>query len=196
VLGAHAIVSRTGYTGEDGCEIVVPASIASTVWEKLYEVGQPRGLVAAGLGARDTLRLEAAMPLYGHELSETITPVQAGLDFAVSLKDRNFIGHDAIAKQKANPNLPKRVGLAVEGKRVPREHFEVFRSPTGVASHSEEKVGEVTSGTFSPTLDRPIAMAYVAPASAAIGTELTIDIRGRREPARVVELPFYKRELT
>ena len=184
--GEPAMISRTGYTGEDGVEVTVAALAAEIVWSFLMEAGKQHNILPAGLGARDTLRLEAAMPLYGHELNETITPVQAGLDFAVSLKDRNFIGHDAIIKQKANPHLPKRVGLAVEGKRVPREHFGVF--------NGDEQIGEVTSGTFSPTRDRPLAMAYVSPSSAAIGTQLSIDIRGRREPARVVELPFYKRD--
>lgn len=186
--GEPAMISRTGYTGEDGVEVTVAANAAVVVWSFLMEAGQKHNILPAGLGARDTLRLEAAMPLYGHELSEAIAPVQAGLDFAISLKGREFIGANAISQAKTNAHLPKRVGLAMEGKRVPREHFGVFAGETSV--------GEVTSGTFSPTLDRPIAMAYVAPASSAIGTELSIDIRGRREPARVVELPFYKRDIT
>jgi aminomethyltransferase len=185
--GEPAMISRTGYTGEDGVEVTVAANAAQIVWSFLMEAGMQHSIVPAGLGARDTLRLEAAMPLYGHELSESITPVQAGLGFAISMKDRQFIGRDAIAKQQANPQLPQRIGLEMEGKRVPREHFGVFAR--------EERVGEVTSGTYSPTLDRTIAMAYVAPSSAAVGTQLSIDIRGRREPARVVELPFYKREI-
>jgi aminomethyltransferase len=185
VGSSTGIASRTGYTGEDGCELIVPAVAAAELWEKIFELGADKGIAAAGLGARDTLRLEAAMPLYGHELSEQINPFQAGLGFAVHLNNRQFIGRDALAKAKAEPNQPKRVGLEMSGKRVPREHFSIYAG--------DEVVGEVTSGTFSPTLQKPIAMAYVRPDVAGLGTELAIDIRGRREPARVVKLPFYSR---
>jgi aminomethyltransferase len=184
--GEFAMISRTGYTGEDGVEVTINASEAVRVWDALMVTGQPFEIAPAGLGARDTLRLEAAMPLYGHELSENIGPIQAGLDFAVSLKDRDFVGREAIAAQKNDLLLPKRIGLELAGRRVPREHYGVFAG--------DHQVGEVTSGTFGPTLDRPIAMAYVSPKHAAVGTELTIDIRGRRESAMVVELPFYDRE--
>ena len=182
---APAMISRTGYTGEDGVEVTVAADAAIAVWNALMQAGEAHGIAPAGLGARDTLRLEAAMPLYGHELSEDIGPIQAGLNFAVNLKDRDFIGHDAIARQKEDATLPVRVGLELSGRRVPREHFGVF--------HGDEQVGEVTSGTFSPTLQKPIAMAYVHPHVASTGTNLTIDIRGRREGAVIVDLPFYKR---
>lgn len=188
VLGAHSIVSRTGYTGEDGCEIVVPAGIAETVWSKLYEVGQPRGLLAAGLGARDTLRLEAAMPLYGHELSESVDPITAGLGFAVNLKGRDFIGRAALDIISQKSALPVRVGLELASRRVPREHCPIVRP-----GDTQTVIGEVTSGTFSPTLDKPIAMGYVPADCAALGTSLLIDIRGKHEPAAVVKLPFYKR---
>jgi aminomethyltransferase len=124
------------------------------------------------------------MPLYGHELSEQLTPYDAGLGFAVHLKDRNFPGRDALDKSRANPSKV-RIGLEMEGKRVPREHYPIIQG--------DVQVGEVSSGTFSPTLQRPIAMGFVAPDVAASGTELNIDIRGRSLPARVVELPFYKR---
>src|SRR4029079_5250915 len=136
-------------------------------------------------GPRDPLRLEAAMPLYGHELSETINPIQAGLNFAVNLKDRKFIGSEALEKFAADKTQPVRVGLQGEGKRVPREGCPVL--------HNGAIVGEVTSGTFSPTLNCPIAMAYVQPSAAAIGTQLTSDIRGTQHPAVVVPLPFYSR---
>jgi aminomethyltransferase len=185
VLGQSGIVSRTGYTGEDGCELIVPASAAAQLWERILADGKSRGAAAAGLGARDTLRLESAMPLYGHELNEDIDPIQAGLGFAVNVKDREFIGRDAIAARIGDKGVPQRVGLELGGKRVPREHYGVF--------DGERQVGEVTSGTFSPTLQRPIAMAYVEPGSARVGHELAVDIRGKREPGRVVELPFYKR---
>ncbi len=180
------IVSRTGYTGEDGIELMVPSERAAAIWEKLLERGKAMGAIACGLGSRDTLRLEAAMPLYGHELNEQITPWQAGLDFAVNLEGREFTGRTVLAKMKlAEPQLI-RVGLELSGKRVPREHFPIFAS--------NAQVGEVTSGTFSPTLNKPIAMGYVASKHAEPGTELSIDIRGSREPARVVKLPFYKRK--
>jgi aminomethyltransferase len=185
VNGAPALVSRTGYTGEDGCEIIVTAEHATAVWQKLMDVGKDHGISPAGLGARDTLRLEAAMPLYGHELTESIDPYQAGLGFAVHLKNRDFPGHAALTEIKsAGPKLV-RVGLQMDGKRVPREHYPVLLD--------DQPVGEVTSGTFSPTFQRPIAMAYVPPNLADEGTELQIDIRGRHHAATVVKLPFYER---
>jgi aminomethyltransferase len=181
IAGHEALVSRTGYTGEDGVELVIPNGDAASVWEKLIAAGA----VAAGLGSRDTLRLEAAMPLYGHELSEAIDPIQAGLKFAVNVKDRKFPGRDALERRMGDPATPRRIGLMLDGKRVPRE---------GYAVHAGSKqVGTVTSGTFSPTLEKPIAMGYVEPDAAAAGTRLEVDIRGRSEPAEVVALPFYKR---
>ena len=179
------IVSRTGYTGEDGCEVIVPAAAAEEIWERIFAAGKEHGIAAVGLGARDTLRLEAAMPLYGHELSEQINPFQAGLAFAVNLEGREFVGKGAIAPKKSDPQQPQRVGLELSGRRAAREHYTVHLA--------NEKIGEVTSGTFSPTLQKPIAMAYVRPAAAKVGTELTVDIRGTQEPAKVVPLPFYKR---
>ncbi len=183
--GQPAVVSRTGYTGEDGCELVVGAEIAESVWQRLMEAGMGQGLTAAGLGARDTLRLEAAMPLYGHELSESINPYQAGLGFAVQLKDRDFIGRAALVELRNNQVLPVRVGLQMDGKRVPREDYAVL-------SHGQP-IGRVTSGTFSPTLQRPLAMAYLEPAFAQPGSMVEIDLRGQSHPAKVVELPFYIR---
>lgn len=176
-----ALVSRTGYTGEDGFELTLPASAAVAIWERLVEGGG----APAGLGARDTLRLEAAMPLYGHELSEQLNPYQANLGFAVQLAGRSFVGSAALAAAAAQPVAAKRVGLTLNGKRVPREHYPVLAG--GVP------VGEITSGTFSPTFQRPIAMAYVAPEQAQVGAELAVDIRGQMEPATVVKLPFYSR---
>ncbi|HJT31420.1 MAG TPA: glycine cleavage system aminomethyltransferase GcvT [Pirellulales bacterium] len=181
IAGHGGIVSRTGYTGEDGCELIVGSGMVVRICDALVAAGA----TPAGLGARDTLRLEAAMPLYGHELSETINPYQAGLAFAVDLEHREFSGRDALIKLKGDPNQPRRVGLELSGKRVPREGF-------GIVS-AGRTVGQVTSGTFSPTLDRPIAMGYIEPAFAAPGTQLEIDVRGRPEPARIVELPFYRR---
>jgi aminomethyltransferase len=158
--------------------------------------------MAAGLGARDTLRLEAAMPLYGHELSEQINPVQAGLSFAVNLQDREFIGRSALIAAKQDKSQTVRVGLELSGRRAAREHYPVLasgrRESPGKAADggsllTDMKVGEITSGTFSPTLQKPIAMAYVPPQFAEVGTELAVDIRGSAEPAKVVKLPFYAR---
>jgi aminomethyltransferase len=183
-----ALISRTGYTGEDGCELIVAAEDGLAVWETLISTGEPLGAKAAGLGARDTLRLEAAMPLYGHELTERIDPIQAGLEFAVNLKGRTFPGSTAIAEFASRADHPMRIGLKLEAKRVPREGYSVVDPTTGSI------VGEVSSGTFSPTLSLPIAMAYVPPQYAQVGTPLAIDIRGTHEPAVVVSLPFYQRK--
>jgi aminomethyltransferase len=188
IAGQAGIVSRTGYTGEDGCELIVPGSAAISIVNQISAAGAFRGLQAVGLGARDTLRLEAGMPLYGHELSEEINPYTAGLGFAVQLKDREFVGSTELAKQKMSDQRTRRVGLQLEGKRVPRENYPVIVQ--------DEDVGTVTSGTFSPTLERPIAMAYLRRDVSAVGTEVAVDIRGRHEPARVVEFPFYRRPVT
>ncbi len=138
--GRAIFVSRTGYTGEDGCEIICPAGETVAIWEKLLSEGQSAGAQAVGLGARDTLRLEAAMPLYGHELSEPINPVQAGLSFAVNLNDREFVGREALLRAAADANQSARVGLQLDGKRVARQGSAVL--------HGSDTVGEVTSGTF------------------------------------------------
>ncbi len=188
IAGMPALVSRTGYTGEDGVELTVPAEAAVGVWEKLLTAGAAQGVKAAGLGARDTLRLEAAMPLYGHELTEEINPLEAGLGFAVNLDGRMFPGRDALARIKQSPLARARVGLELAGKRVPREHYPILDA-------TKSPVGEVTSGTFSPTFDKPIAMGYVRSGASQPGTELFVDIRGQTEPARVVKLPFYRRKI-
>ncbi|MEW4526080.1 MAG: glycine cleavage system aminomethyltransferase GcvT [Maioricimonas sp. JB045] len=186
VAGAEAIVSRTGYTGEDGFEIIVPNTAAVWVWGELIASGAEVKLRPCGLGCRDTLRLEAAMPLYGHELDESIDPLTAGLGFAVKLDAGEFIGRDALLGIRDEPTGRKRVGLEVEGRRAARE---------GATLHiGDTEVGRVTSGTFSPTLEKPIAMAYVAADHSAEGTELEVDIRGKRASARVVPLPFYRRQ--
>ena len=190
VQGSPATVSRTGYTGEDGCEVILPAAVALSLWEKLLasgtgKSGAGQGVIAAGLGCRDTLRLEAGMPLYGHELSEAINPLQAGLGFAVNLEGRTFIGSTALAKCVGDESAPRRVGIELFGPRVPREGYAILR-------HGE-RVGQVTSGTFSPTLDQPIAMGYLRPELSEPSTELDIDIRGRTERGRVIKLPFYRR---
>lgn len=179
---AAGVVSRTGYTGEDGCELMLGPSAAVRAWDLLVAAGA----VPAGLGARDTLRLEAGMPLYGHELSEERDPFQAGLDFAVDLEGREFIGRAALVARRGDMSLPRRVGLVLTGRRAARQGDTVWEGGL--------RVGEVTSGSFSPTLERPIAMAYVESRVAAEGTALEVDVRGRREPAVVARLPFYRRE--
>jgi aminomethyltransferase len=179
------IISRTGYTGEDGFELSLGASIALGVWEALMELGKPLGVVPAGLGARDTLRLEAGMPLYSHELSEKIDPFQAGLGFACHLVGYDFPGRDALLRIQKQPPKSVRIGLAMDGKRAARQGCAILVA--------DRPVGHVTSGSYSPSLGKPIAMGYIAPEFAQPGTELQIDIRSHVEPARVMELPFYRR---
>ncbi|WP_010584905.1 glycine cleavage system aminomethyltransferase GcvT [Schlesneria paludicola] len=186
VQGQPAFVSRTGYTGEDGFEIIVDNAQAVALWDQLLTEGAAAGIKPCGLGCRDTLRLEAAMPLYGHELSEQVNPLTAGLRFAVKLDKHDFVGRDSLIRYDAIPDRPKRVGLKLSSRRIAREHSDVYID--------SEKIGVVTSGTFSPTLEQSIAMAYLASAHASVGTHVEIDIRGKREPAEVVALPFYKRK--
>jgi aminomethyltransferase len=188
--GVRTVVSRMGYTGEDGFEIITTRNLLNAVMESL--VGTARRLSVdlkpCGLGARDTLRLEAGMPLYGHELSETIDPLQAGLGWAVKMDKGGFVGREALARRQQEPGRPARVGLALEGKRIAREGCSVSRDG--------RTIGQVTSGTFSPTLQKAIAMAYVAPACTVPQTPCEVDIRGKSAPARVVPLPFYSRTRT
>ena len=183
--GVRTMVSRTGYTGEDGVEIVVQAENSASIWNRLATDLNCRAF-PAGLGARDTLRLEAGMPLYGHELSESLVPVNIGLDFALDLEDRQFIGRDAIAAAQNDPSKKHLVGLKLEGKRVPREGFRILDG-------EEQEVGWISSGTFSPTLNCPIAMGFVSRDSKELDTRLFVDIRNRSEAAVVVPLPFYRR---
>lgn len=185
VSGTSGIVSRTGYTGEDGFEVILPAAQITALWEKLLASGAGEGVLPAGLGCRDTLRLEAAMPLYGHELNESIDPYTAGLGFGVKIDGKEFIGKPALIAAKANTHRNRRVGLQLVSKRIAREGTLVFAG--------DRQVGHVTSGTFSPTLEKSIAMAYVEPGSAAAGTDVSVEIRGQREAAKIVKLPFYKR---
>jgi aminomethyltransferase len=163
----------------------VPHDAAPDLWERLCHLAQSRGGCPAGLAARDTLRLEAGMPLYGHELAEDIHPWQAGLPFAVQTDNHAFVGRDALIAAAADTACRRRVGLLLSERRVPREGYPVV--------HAGQVVGEVTSGTFSPTLERPIAMAYVDPPCTAVGHALQVDIRGRLAAAEVTSLPFYSR---
>jgi aminomethyltransferase len=182
--GQPCVLSRTGYTGEEGLELIVPRDLGVALWEDLLA----RGAKPCGLGARDTLRLEAAMPLYGHELNEEIDPFQAGVGWAVKLDKGDFIGREALRRRREDPSLRRRVGLELQGKRIAREGATVR-----VACRD---VGIVTSGTFSPTLGKTIAMAYVEPGLTPPGTPVEVDVRGKGEAARVVPLPFYRRPKT
>jgi aminomethyltransferase len=178
-LGEY-FVSRTGYTGEDGFEIFVPTAKASEVWNRFID-----GHVAPiGLGARDTLRTEAAMPLYGNDLSDTTTPLEAGLDFAVDLTKADFLGEAAL--KAAGKPARRLAGIVLESKRIARQGYDVY--------HDGKKVGAVTSGTWSPVMEKSIAMAYLPPELRPEGTAIEVDVRGRREKAATVKLPFYRRK--
>ena len=181
--GHEVLVARTGYTGEDGMEIFIHSSEAEALWNSLMEVGEDQ-LTLCGLACRDTLRLEAGMPLYGHELSLDVTPAQAGLSAVVVNTKESFVGKDAALVHKTSRVL---VGLSAEGKRAPRAGYPVLDSSGTV-------VGEITSGALSPTLGHPIAMAYVEAEHSEPGTELVVDVRGASLPVTVTALPFYSRK--
>ena len=185
VAGIDALVSRTGYTGEDGFEIMVAADDTPTLWNALMAAGADYGLRPAGLGARDTLRLEAAMPLYGHELDAQTNPIEAGLPRFVSLDKGDFNGRAVMAAARANGPAKRLIGFEMVGRGIPRGGYEI--------SKDGQVVGVVTSGTQSPTLGRAIGMGYVKPDYAAVGTDLDIIIRGQPVAARIVKRPFYKR---
>lgn len=183
VAGMNCLVSKTGYTGEDGVEIYLSSSEAEKMWDILLEAGKEEGLIPCGLGARDTLRLEASMPLYGHEMNDSISPLEVGLKFAVKMKKDDFIGKKAM---EAQPELQrKRVGLKVTGRGIVREEAPVFVG--------EEQVGVTTSGTHCPYLGYAVAMALVSIPYTEVGTKVNVSVRGRMIEAEVVELPFYKR---
>ncbi|MGF3056636.1 glycine cleavage system aminomethyltransferase GcvT [Microbacterium sp. YY-01] len=182
--GHDVIIARTGYTGEDGFELLIPTAGARALWRELLATGAPLGLVASGLAARDTLRLEAGMPLYGHELSRTIRPAQARLERTVAADKDLFIGKDAVTPDAGARVL---VGLTAEGRRAGRAGYAILDA-------EGTTVGEITSGVLSPTLGYPIAMAMVDPAHAAPDTALFIDIRGKAIPATITTLPFYRRK--
>ncbi len=185
VGGIRCMVSRTGYTGEDGFEFYMAAEDAPAMWRMLLEAGAPEGLIPCGLGARDTLRLEASMPLYGHELSEEISPVAAGLGHFVKPEKEEFIGKDALAKELAEAGGKKRAGLKVTGKGIIREHQEVM--------DGDRLIGMTTSGTHCPYLGYPVAMAMLEEEFTQEGTQVEVNVRGRRVAAEVVKLPFYHR---
>ena len=194
VAGRPALLARTGYTGEDGFELFTAPEHAEALWAALTESGAGHGLVPCGLSCRDTLRLEAGMPLYGHELNTSLTPFDAGLGrvvrFDKTTNDGAFVGREALEKaaEQAQAQPPRvLVGLVSPGRRVPRAEMAVVSAADGSV------IGSITSGAPSPTLGKPIAMAYLDAAQAVPGTTVAVDVRGTHEPVEVVALPFYKR---
>jgi len=183
VGGVNCIVSRTGYTGSDGFELYTPAEETEKLWDLLLEAGKEEELIPCGLGARDTLRLEAGMPLYGHELSDTISPLTAGLGYFVKMDKEDFIGKAAI--EAAGTPAQCRVGLKAVGRGIMREHQDIYVN--GI------KIGRTTSGTHCPYIGYPAAMAIIDKEHSAIGTAVQVDVRGRMVDAEVVKLPFYKK---
>lgn len=191
IAGVRVTLSRTGYTGEDGFEIACPWDDAPIVWAVLVKMGPPHGVVPAGLGARDTLRLEAGLMLYGQDIDETTSPLEARLGWTVKFEKADFVGRAALLQQRTDGAPRRLVGIETTsgtGRGIPRH---------GCAINADgQRVGEVTSGTFSPTLKRPIAMGYVPAGASAPGTAIDIDVRGNPAPAQVVRLPFYRRPRT
>ena len=188
VAGVPALVARTGYTGEDGFEVFTQFAVAGKVWDAILEAGETVGLVPVGLGARDTLRLEAGMPLYGNELGPDTRPDEAGLGRVVHFgKEGDFVGRAALEKAQSDGPRIKLVGLILKARGIARHDYPIFLR--------DRRVGTVTSGTLSPTLGVPIAMAYVTPSEAEPGTIVEVEIRGQRVPAEVVPLPFYRRSV-
>jgi aminomethyltransferase len=186
VAGRRGLVAHTGYTGEDGWELYCDRDDAGTLWDALLEAGGEAGIAPTGLGARDTLRLESALPLYGHELDETTTPLEARLGWVVRLSKENFIGRDALLRQKERGLDRQLAGFVLSERGVARQAYRIL--------HETDQVGIVTSGTMSPTLGKAIGLGYVAPKYAGIGTRLNIEIRRNQAGAEVVRLPFYRRE--
>jgi aminomethyltransferase len=188
VANVRATISRTGYTGEDGFEVFVPPQSADRVWQAILEAGRGAGVVPCGLGARDTLRLEAAMRLHGNDIDETTTVVEADLNWIVGWKKDDFIGAGPLREQKANGVARKLVGFEMVDRGIARQGYNVF------VGDGAGPAGVVTSGTQTPFLKKAIGLAYLPAAHTAPGTEFDVDIRGRRTRARVVPLPFYKRK--
>lgn len=181
--GIPCIISKTGYTGEDGVEIYLASEDAEKMWELLLEVGKEEGLIPCGLGARDTLRMEAAMPLYGHEMNDDITPLETGLKFAVKMNKEDFIGKKAL-EDRGEPEI-RRVGLKVTGRGIVREEQDVYVDG--------KVIGHTTSGTHCPYLGYPVGMALLEKDYTEPGTRVSVEVRGRMVEAEIVPLPFYKR---
>ena len=183
VGGVRTLISRTGYTGEDGFELYIAATDATRLWNALLEAGPRHGVAPIGLGARDTLRLEMRYALYGNDIDATTNPLEAGLGWIVKPAKGTFIGRDAIEKVRAAGVTRRLVGLEMAERAVARHGYPVVRD--------NAPIGTVTSGSYGPSVDRYIAMAYVAAAQAAVGTEVGVEIRGQAKPARVVKTPFH-----
>ena len=189
VMGTAAIIARTGYTGEDGFELYVAPSAAPRLWREILDRGQPHGVLPAGLGARDTLRFEAGMSLYGNDIDNTTTPLEAGLGWIVKFKKGDYIGRDVLERQKEEGVERKLIGFEMNERGIARHGYPVL-----LAQDDTEPVSYVTSGTQSPTLGKALGMAYLPIEAAEVGTEFFVQIRNRTAPARVVELPFYSRK--
>lgn len=185
VAAIHCLMARTGYTGEDGFELYCNPTHGERLWDALLESGDPLGLLPAGLGARDTLRLEKAYPLYGHELDETTTPLEAGLEWVTKLSKGAFLGREVLLKQKQEGVQRKLVGLEMTEPGIARGDYSIYKG--------DRPIGRVTSGTKSPTLGRSVALGYVAAEESEIGNTIAVEIRGRKVGARIVALPFYRR---
>jgi aminomethyltransferase len=185
VAGVHALMARTGYTGEDGFELFIPAEAAVGVWDACLTAGREHGLVPVGLGARDTLRLEAGLLLYGNDLDSTTSPLEAGLQRLVYFAKGAFLGRDALLRQQGQGLAKQLVGLRMESAGIPRHGYAVWSG--------DKQLGAVASGSQSPTLGVGIALGYAPPSFCTVGQALEVEIRQRRVPARVVALPFYRR---
>lgn len=185
VSSARCLVARTGYTGEDGFELYCDGGAAERLWNALLEAGGPQGLVPAGLGARDTLRLEKAYPLYGHELDDTTTPLEAGLEWVTKFSKPVFLGRERLLRQKSEGVTRKLVGLELLEPGIARSGYPLFKR--------DRPIGQVTSGTQSPTLRRSIALGYVPAEETDLGNVIEVEIRGRKTRAKTVSLPFYRR---
>ena len=185
VAGVRATISRTGYTGEDGFELFIAPQAAEAVWAALTDAGAPAGLQPAGLGARDTLRLEASMRLHGQDMDESTTLLEAGLGWIVGWDKGEFVGREALAAQRAAGPARRLVGFELLDRGIARTGYDVYAGGA--------RAGRVTSGTWAPTLGKAIGMAYVPVAHSAVDTGIAVDIRGRRAQARIVRMPFYKR---
>src|SRR5579859_5235836 len=186
VAGVNCLISRTGYTGEDGFELYCAPVDVVILWNKLLEVGTPQGLLPAGLGARDTLRLEAGMCLYGHELDEQTNPLEARLGWSVKLGKEDFIGHAALVRVKEQGPAKLLVGIAMVERGIPRGGYAIYQE--------DQRIGTLTSGAPGPSVHKNIGMGYVKADAAIVGQQVQIDIRGKRVAAQIVALPFYKRK--
>lgn len=184
VLGKPMLIARTGYTGEDGFELYLCPSDAPALWNTLLEAGKPRGLMPCGLGARDTLRIEMKYPLYGHEISEELNPIHAGLGWVVHWDKTTFIGKDRLEQIKSSSQQKKLIGLKCLGKQIPRQSYEIQKNG--------EKIGFITSGTLSPCLNHGIGIGYIETVHSTIGSVIDVCIRGQNVPHEIVKTPFYK----